>query len=221
MVGRIEDYALIGDTHTAALVGRDGSIDWLCVPRFDSGAVFAALLGRPDDHGRWLLAPAGGIQRIERQYRPNTLVLETTFHTDTGVARLIDCMPIRKRAVELVRVVECVSGRVPMQMDARFRFEYGSALPWVVERDGRLHATAGPNTVVLTTPVAVEGAGHSSVAVVRRRRRRTSPVRADVASFARACATPDRCRAGGADDDELVATVVPALRVRRRRQLSS
>ena len=164
MVGRIEDYALIGDTHTAALVGRDGSIDWLCVPRFDSGAVFAALLGRPEDHGRWLLAPAGGIQRIERQYRPNTLVLETTFHTDTGVARVIDCMPIRKRAVELVRVVECVEGRVPMQMDARFRFDYGSALPWVVERDGRLHATAGPNTVVLTTPIEVEGAGHSTVA---------------------------------------------------------
>ncbi len=84
MVGRIEDYALIGDTHTAALVGKDGSIDWLCVPRFDSGAVFAALLGRPDDHGRWLLAPAGGIERVERQYRPNTFVLETTFHTDTA-----------------------------------------------------------------------------------------------------------------------------------------
>ena len=92
------------------------------------------------------------------------MVLETTFHTDTGVVRVIDCMPIRKRAVELVRVVECVSGRVPMQMDARFRFDYGSTLPWVVERDGRLHATAGPNTVVLTTPVAIEGAGHSTVA---------------------------------------------------------
>jgi len=89
VASRIEDYALIGDTQTAALVGMDGSIDWLCVPRFDSGAVFAALLGDAD-HGRWKLAPAGGIQRIERAYRDKTLVLETTFHTDDGVVRIVD-----------------------------------------------------------------------------------------------------------------------------------
>ena len=132
MVGRIEDYALIGDTHTAALVGIDGSIDWLCLPRFDSGAAFAALLGRPDDHGRWLLAPAGGIQHVERKYREDTLVLETTFHTDTGVVRITDCMPIRRRNVDVVRVVEGVAGRVPMRMDLRIRFDYGFVLPWVV-----------------------------------------------------------------------------------------
>ena len=164
MVGRIEDYALIGDTHTAALVGIDGSIDWLCLPRFDSGAAFAALLGRPDDHGRWLLAPAGGIQHVERAYREDTLVLETTFHTDTGVVRITDCMPIRRRNVDVVRVVEGVSGRVPMRMDLRIRFDYGSVLPWVVRRDRRLHATAGPNAVVFDAPVPETGVGDATVA---------------------------------------------------------
>ena len=129
MASRIEDYALIGDTQTAALVGKDGSIDWLCVPRFDSGAVFAALLG-DREHGRWLLAPAGGISGIERRYRGDTLVLETTFETDDGVVRVVDCMPIRgKTVVEIVRIVEGVSGRVPIHMDLRIRFDYGSDMP--------------------------------------------------------------------------------------------
>ena len=163
MPSRIEDYALIGDTQTAALVGKDGSIDWLCVPRFDSGAVFAALLGTID-HGRWRLAPAGGIQRVERRYRGETLVLETTFHTDDGVVRVVDCMPIRTRTVDIVRVVECVSGRVPMHMDLRMRFDYGSDMPWVTDQDGRLHATAGPDSMCLTTPAHTEGAGPSTVA---------------------------------------------------------
>ncbi len=163
MPSRIEDYALIGDTQTAALVGKDGSIDWLCVPRFDSGAVFAALLGTID-HGRWRLAPAGGIQRVERRYRGETLVLETTFYTDDGVVRVVDCMPIRTRTVDIVRVVECVSGRVPMHMDLRMRFDYGSYMPWVTDQDGRLHATAGPDSMCLTTPAHTEGAGPSTVA---------------------------------------------------------
>src|SRR3990170_1833324 len=101
----IEDYAVIADTQTAALVGKNGSIDWLCVPRFDSGAVFASLLGN-DEHGRWQLTPAGGIQRVERRYRDDTLVLETTFHTDDGVVRIVDCMPIRSKSVDVVRIVE-------------------------------------------------------------------------------------------------------------------
>jgi GH15 family glucan-1,4-alpha-glucosidase len=164
MPSRIEDYALIGDTHTAALVGKDGSIDWLCVPRFDSPAAFAALLGTVDN-GRWRIAPAGGIQSIERSYRGDTLVLETTFRTDDGVVRLVDCMPIRRTAVEIVRVVEGVSGAVPMHMDLRTRYDYGKVLPWVVrDDDGRVHLTAGPNSMVLTTPVASEGAGHATVA---------------------------------------------------------
>ncbi|HEX6310589.1 MAG TPA: glycoside hydrolase family 15 protein [Acidimicrobiia bacterium] len=163
MASRIEDYAIIGDTQTAALVGKDGSIDWLCVPRFDSGAVFAAMLG-DQDHGRWRLAPAGGIQRVERRYRDATLVLETTYHTDDGVVRVIDCMPIRGRTVDVVRVVEGVSGRVPVHMDLRMRFDYGSSLPWVTRQDGRMHATAGPDTMVLSTSVEAEGAGGSTVA---------------------------------------------------------
>lgn len=163
MASRIEDYALIGDTQTAALVAKDGSIDWLCVPRFDSGAVFAALLGTMD-HGRWQLAPAGGIQRVERQYRGDSLVLETTFHTDDGVVRIVDCMPIRGKTVDVVRLVEGVSGRVPIHMDLRMRFDYGQYLPWVTSDDGRLHATAGPNSMVLSSPVHTEGAGPSTVA---------------------------------------------------------
>jgi GH15 family glucan-1,4-alpha-glucosidase len=162
MSSLIEDYALIGDTQTAALVGKDGSIDWLCVPRFDSGAVFAALLGTPD-HGRWKLAPAGGIQRIERRYRGDTLILETTFHTDDGVVRIVDCMPIRGRSVDTVRIVEGVSGRVPIHMDLRIRFDYGSNLPWVTDGDGRVHATAGPDSMVLATAAPTEGAGPATV----------------------------------------------------------
>jgi GH15 family glucan-1,4-alpha-glucosidase len=108
---RIEDYAIIGDTQTAALVAKNGSIDWLCVPRFDSGAVFAALLGTIE-HGRWQLAPAGGIRRVERRYRDGTLVLETTFHTDSGAVRIVDCMPIREDSLDVVRVVEGKTGHL-------------------------------------------------------------------------------------------------------------
>jgi len=163
MAQRIEDYALIGDTHTAALVGKDGSIDWLCVPRFDSESVFAALLGDPD-HGRWLLAPAGGVRRVERTYRGDTLVLETTFDTDEGVVRIVDCMPIRKHTVDVVRVVEGVSGRVPIHMDLRARFDYGLTLPWVRKHDGHTRLIAGPNSMWLRTPIETEGAGNATVA---------------------------------------------------------
>ncbi|MGZ4712454.1 MAG: glycoside hydrolase family 15 protein [Acidimicrobiia bacterium] len=163
MAARIEDYALIGDTQTAALVGRDGSIDWWCVPDFDSGAVFAALLGT-SDHGRWLLAPAGGVQRIHREYRDDTLVLETTFETDDGTVRITDCMPIRGRTVDIVREVECLSGRVPMHMELVIRFDYGSIVPWVGRSDGGLRAVAGPDALFLRTPVRTHGAGHTTVA---------------------------------------------------------
>ncbi|MGZ4736136.1 MAG: glycoside hydrolase family 15 protein [Acidimicrobiia bacterium] len=164
MAQLIEDYALIGDTQTAALVGKDGSIDWLCVPRFDSGAVFAALLG-DRNHGRWQIAPAGGLQRVERRYLENTLVLETTFHTDDGVVKLTDCMPIRGRTVDIVRVVEGISGRVPMHMDMTIRFDYGSIVPWVGRvGDQALRAVAGPDAMVLRTPVHTHGAGKATVA---------------------------------------------------------
>jgi len=160
---RIEDYALIGDTQTAALVGRNGSIDWLCLPRFDSGACFAALLGSRE-HGRWLLAPADDQATVRRRYRPGTLVLETTFTTATGEVRLIDCMPVRGEAPDVVRVVEGVRGRVPIVMDLVIRFDYGAFVPWVRRIDGALQAVAGPNAVELRTPVATLGEGLATTA---------------------------------------------------------
>src|SRR3954469_20130436 len=112
----IEDYAVLGDTGTAALVGKDGSVDWLCLPRFDSPACFAALLGGPDN-GRWRIAPAGEGRAVRRRYRGDTLILETEFETDAGVVRLVDFMPPRGEAPDLIRIVEGVKGRVPMHLD--------------------------------------------------------------------------------------------------------
>ena len=160
---RIEDYALIGDTQTAALVGNDGSIDWLCFPRFDSGACFAALLG-DEGNGRWLLAPAAPVRRVERRYRPGTLVLETDFHTDEGSVRVVDCMPPRKRDPDLVRLVQGLRGRVAMRMQLVIRFDYGSVVPWVRRRSGLLHAVAGPDALWLRTNVDVRGEDLTTVA---------------------------------------------------------
>ena len=160
---RIEDYALIGDTQTAALVGNDGSIDWLCLPRFDSGACFAALLGRPE-HGRWKLAPVAPIERVVRRYRPDSLVLETELHTRDGVVRLVDFMPIRSELPALVRIVEGVSGHVPMGMTLTMRFDYGHVVPWVRQLDGRLHAIAGPDALMLQTAIPTRGENLHTVA---------------------------------------------------------
>lgn len=160
----IEGYALIGDQETAALVGLDGSIDWLCVPRFDSGACFAALLGTPEQ-GRWLLAPGGTIRRTRRTYRPSTLILETEFETDEGTVRVIDCMTSRHRLPDVVRVVEGVRGRVTMQMELVIRFDYGSIVPWVRRlSDGTLSAVAGPDALCLHTPVEHHGENLHTVA---------------------------------------------------------
>jgi GH15 family glucan-1,4-alpha-glucosidase len=153
---RIEDYGLIGDTQTAALVGRDGSIDWLCMPRFDSHACFAALLG-DRRHGRWLIAPADEPQSRSRRYRGRSLVLETEFTTSTGTVRVIDCMPPRDRDPDLVRVVEGVHGEVRMQMELIIRFDHGSIVPWVRRVDGSLRAIAGPDALSLWTPVKTHG----------------------------------------------------------------
>ena len=152
----IEDYAVIGDTQTAALVGRNGSIDWLCLPRFDSGACFAALLGKPE-HGRWLVAPTTEVQRTSRRYIGDSLVLETTFETSTGIVRLIDFMPARGRVADLIRIVEGVTGAVPMQFELVIRFDYGSIVPWVRRQDGALHAIGGPDAMALWTPVPTQG----------------------------------------------------------------
>ncbi|HEY4605558.1 MAG TPA: glycoside hydrolase family 15 protein [Blastococcus sp.] len=152
MAGAIEDYGLIGDLHTAALVGRDGSIDWLCLPRFDSPACFAALLGT-EDNGRWLLAPASGGTCTRRRYRGDTLVLETEWDTDSGSVRVTDFMPPRVETPDLIRVVEGISGRVPMHCELLLRFDYGRVVPWVRSADGELDGIAGPHAVWLNTPV--------------------------------------------------------------------
>jgi GH15 family glucan-1,4-alpha-glucosidase len=162
MAGRIEDYAFIGDARCAALVGRDGSVDWACMPRFDSDACFAALLG-DERHGRWQLAPRDATRATgaaRRCYRQDSLVLETTFATERGVVRVIDFMPPGSRTPHLVRVVECVKGAVAMAMDLRIRFGYGAVLPWVQRMPGGVTALAGPDALSLFTdvPLTVEDA---------------------------------------------------------------
>ncbi|MCU0682707.1 MAG: glycoside hydrolase family 15 protein [Polyangiaceae bacterium] len=152
----LEDYALIGDCETAALVGRDGSIDWLCLPRFDAGACFAALLGSAE-HGRWLVAPAGEVRATRRCYRGDTLVLETEFETADGVVALIDCMPPADGKHDVVRIVEGRRGRVAMLTELVIRFDYGSTVPWVRRAPNGIVAIAGPDLLRLETPVPLHG----------------------------------------------------------------
>jgi GH15 family glucan-1,4-alpha-glucosidase len=156
MTPRIEDYALLGDLQAAALVERGGSIDWLCFPRFDSGACFAKLLGTADN-GRWLLAPTNG-GSASRRYLHDTLVLETTWDSDDGVVRVFDFMPPRGKAPDVVRIVEGVEGRVPMRSELVIRFDYGRVVPWVrhVGHDTRL-AVAGPDALCFRTTAATRG----------------------------------------------------------------
>jgi GH15 family glucan-1,4-alpha-glucosidase len=156
MARRIEDYALIGNCETVALVGRDGSVDWMGMPRFDSGACFAALLGDAS-HGRWLIAPAGE-SRVTRRYRGDTMILETLFETDEGSVRLVDYMTRREGVSDLVRVVQGVTGKVAMATEIVVRFDYGSVVPWVArQKDGRLNFTAGPDRLSLSTQVPLRG----------------------------------------------------------------
>jgi len=136
----IEDYALIGNCETAALVGRDGSIDWLGLPRFDSAACFAALLGSPDN-GRWSIAPMDGSARSTRQYRGDTLVLETLFDTEAGSVRVVDFMARREGATDVVRLVQGVRGTVPMRTELVVRFDYGSVVPWVSHQPDHIGPT--------------------------------------------------------------------------------
>jgi len=162
MAARVEDYAIIGDCRTAALVSRDGSIDWFCCPRFDSEACFAALLGTPE-HGRWLIAPCGEAQ-ITRRYRPNTLVLETSFETEDGAASMIDFMPLGSRHSTIVRLLFGVRGKVTTRTELILRFGYGAIVPWVTRlEDGALRAIAGPDMVILRTPVHVRGEDMTTV----------------------------------------------------------
>jgi GH15 family glucan-1,4-alpha-glucosidase len=166
---RLEDYALIGDRHTAALIGRNGSIDWLCLPRFDSNACVAALLG-DERHGRWLIAPATPHHRIRRRYRSDTLILETEFETDEGSVRVVDFMPLNQPYPTVVRIVEGIRDAVRMRMDLILRFDYGSVVPWVQRGERRINAIAGPDAVTVSSPVATHGERSRTVAdfLVRR-----------------------------------------------------
>ncbi|NHB11689.1 glycoside hydrolase family 15 protein [Burkholderia cepacia] len=160
MPALIEDYALVGDGHTAALVAKDGSVDWLCWPRFDSGACFAALLGTPE-HGRWLLAPAAdaAITHTSRRYRGDTLILETDYESADGAVTVVDFMPPGNGWSELVRIVIGRHGKMKMRMELVLRFDYGFSIPWVTQltREDGMKAIAGPDTVVLRTPVPLTG----------------------------------------------------------------
>ena len=156
MASPIEDYALLGDRDTAALVARNGSIDWLCLPRFDSPACFAALLGTPEN-GRWKIAPTGTVRALRRRYRDGTMVLETDFETDTGAVTVIDAMHARGVASDLVRLVVGRRGQVAMRMHLVIRFDYGAIVPWVQRFEGGVTAIAGPDLLVLHTPAPLRG----------------------------------------------------------------
>jgi GH15 family glucan-1,4-alpha-glucosidase len=153
---RIEDYALIGDCRSAALVGRDGSIDWLCLPRFDSGACFAALLGTADN-GRWRIAPLEPVQRTTRRYRPGTLVLETEHATSSGVVQVVDCMSLEPSRADLVRLVIGRRGRVALRSELVVRFDYGWLVPWVRRREDGIVAIGGPDVLRLQSEVELHG----------------------------------------------------------------
>jgi GH15 family glucan-1,4-alpha-glucosidase len=162
---RIEDYALIGDCETAALVGRDGSIDWLCWPRFDSDACFAALLGTPQ-HGRWLVAPQDSTARVTRRYQPNTLILETRFESAEGVATLVDFMPEHQTESRssIVRLIIGECGRITFRTELMIRFGYGATVPWMTKfDDGMRRAVAGPDMVLLRTPATLRGEDFKTV----------------------------------------------------------
>jgi GH15 family glucan-1,4-alpha-glucosidase len=163
MPSRIEDYAIIADCRSAALVAKDGSIDWLCLPRFDSEACFAALLGSPD-HGRWQIAPAGPVRRVQRRYRERTLILETEYETEEGSVTLVDLMPVSGQGTDVARIVVGNRGRVPMRMELVIRFGYGAIVPWVRAMDGGVEAIGGPDVLRLVTPVATHGEGLTTVA---------------------------------------------------------
>ena len=163
MAGRIEDYALIGDMESAALVDRSGSIDWLCWPNFSSAACFAALLGT-EENGRWQIAPAEGKFTATRRYAVHSLVLETIFEQDGGAVKLTDFMPPKGTHSDVVRIVRCLRGTVSMRMELKLRFDYGRTVPWVTGIEDGIRAIAGPNLAMLHASVPVRGENLKTVA---------------------------------------------------------
>jgi GH15 family glucan-1,4-alpha-glucosidase len=155
MATRLEDYALVGDMHGSALVSRDGSVDWLCIPRFDSDACMAALLGG-DEHGRWSIHPTATVRRVQRRYRPGTLILETDYECDGGAVRLIDFMPLGSDRRSLVRIVQGLHGSVPLDVRLVARFGYGAHRPWITCENGEVELTVAPDSLVLRSPALIE-----------------------------------------------------------------
>ncbi len=222
----LEDYGLIGDLEAAALVGRNGAVDWLCLPRFDSASCFSALLG-DDRHGRWLVAPAGEVQANSRRYRPGTLVLETDFETSEGAVRVIDFMPRRAQGPpRVMRIVEGLRGRVPMRMELSVRPDYGSIKPWIEPTSDGGIATAGPDAFRLSTPlplqvedgtviaefVAVEGARERLTLTWHLSYEETPPVEDADSALARTEAWwrewSGRCTYEGAYRDEVLTSLI-------------
>jgi GH15 family glucan-1,4-alpha-glucosidase len=160
---KIEDYAFLSDTQTAALVSRDACVDWLCFPRFDSGSCFASLLG-DKQNGHWKFSPKEKIRKTSRRYRGNTLILETLIHTKSGVVRMIDFMPPRGTNPDIIRIIEGVRGKVSLTMELIIRFDYGQIVPWVRKRAGGLQAVAGPDALILRTPVPTQGKNLTTLA---------------------------------------------------------
>ena len=155
MASLIESYGFIGDLRGSALVSRDGSIDWLCVPRFDSDACLAALLGR-DEHGHWSLYPGERVRRARRRYLPGTMILETVCECDGGAVRLVDFMPLQRQRPAVVRIVEGLEGSVPVTTTLAARFGYGIHKPWITRQDGEVLLTTAPDSLLLRTPVRLE-----------------------------------------------------------------
>ncbi len=211
--GRIEDYAIIGNCRTTALVGRDGSIDWLCLPRFDSDAVFARLLG-DTENGHWQIAPEDRTAiRTRRHYRDNTLVLETEFETEGGTVALIDFMPFphREDEISIVRLVEGRAGRVPMRMEAAFRFDYGRIVPWVRHRPDGIVAIAGPDALRFRSPIPLHGEIDEDGRRLHGRGRRPAALHPDLVSVASAGAGRHRPVPVADRHRDLVAWLGPSL----------
>ena len=211
----IEDYALLSNLRTAALVSRMGSVDWLCLPRFDSAACFAALLGRPE-HGRWLIAPSGETKSVERRYLPETLVLETTFETEDGVVRLVDFMPPDRDDTVLARIVEGLEGEVEISTELVLRFEYGSAVPWLRRQDHVWLAVVGPNAVRIESGIDLEGKDFTSVGSSDGLGGGAPAVRSHLVRLTWRSTRAGRRRRSARGDRAVLAGVVGPVRLQRR-----
>ena len=211
---KIEDYAFLSDTQTGALVSREGCVDWLCFPRFDSPACFASLLG-DKKNGHWLFSPEEKIDKVSRRYRGDTLILETEIETASGAVRLIDFMPPRGKNPDIVRIIEGLRGEVRMQMELIIRFEYGSVIPWVRKAHDGLEAIAGPDGLILRTPIETQGKDLTTVAEFTVKKGRARSVCSDLVCIARRTGARDQSGARFARHGKILERVGETLPARR------